>query len=64
MLCYDNFFFTRPGQSYNTSCSKIAIDLEVASSENKLRQLYQGTMEDASNHVRDLILQVQDVLQR
>ncbi|KAF9146981.1 hypothetical protein BG015_011435 [Linnemannia schmuckeri] len=38
-------------------------DLEVASSENKLRQLYQGTMEDASNHVRDLILQVQDVLQ-
>ncbi|OAQ35056.1 hypothetical protein K457DRAFT_132934 [Linnemannia elongata AG-77] len=38
-------------------------DLEVASSEKKLRQLYQGTMEDASNHVRDLILQVQDVLQ-
>ncbi|KAG0375539.1 hypothetical protein BGX24_008964 [Mortierella sp. AD032] len=38
-------------------------DLEVASSEKKLRQLYQGTMEDASNHVRDLIMQVQDVLQ-
>ncbi|KAG0204220.1 hypothetical protein BGX33_008642 [Mortierella sp. NVP41] len=38
-------------------------DLEVASSEKKLRQLYQGTMEDAKNHVRDLILQVQDVLQ-
>ncbi|KAF8944045.1 hypothetical protein BGZ47_004739 [Haplosporangium gracile] len=38
-------------------------DLAVALSENKLRQLYQGTMEDASNHVRDLILQVQDVLQ-
>ncbi|KAK3834370.1 MAG: hypothetical protein JOS17DRAFT_41734 [Linnemannia elongata] len=38
-------------------------DLEVASSEKKLQQLYQGTMEDASTHVRDLILQVQDVLQ-
>ncbi|KAF9910637.1 hypothetical protein EC991_005943 [Linnemannia zychae] len=38
-------------------------DLEVASSENRLRQLYQGTMEDASKHVRDLIFQVQDVLQ-
>ncbi|KAF9931510.1 hypothetical protein FBU30_010019 [Linnemannia zychae] len=37
-------------------------ELEMAASEKKLQQLYQSTMEDASKHVRDLILQVQDVL--
>ena len=40
------------------------VDLEVTESERKIRQLYQGTMEDADEHVRILIGQVQDVLRR
>ncbi|KAI1303951.1 hypothetical protein EDD11_005267 [Mortierella claussenii] len=38
-------------------------DLQVATSEYKLQHLYQTTMEDARNHVRDLIVQAQEVLQ-
>ncbi|GJJ75943.1 hypothetical protein EMPS_08301 [Entomortierella parvispora] len=37
--------------------------LAMASGAQKIQQLYQGTMEDARTHVRDLILQTQDVLQ-
>ncbi|KAG0325699.1 hypothetical protein BGZ99_000289 [Dissophora globulifera] len=38
-------------------------DLQIATSEQKLQQLYHATMEDAQNHVRDLIHQSQEVLQ-
>ncbi|KAG0047595.1 hypothetical protein BGZ83_007354 [Gryganskiella cystojenkinii] len=37
--------------------------LAMALGAQKLQQLYQGTMEEARGHVRELILQAQDVLQ-
>ncbi|KAF9109010.1 hypothetical protein BGX27_008144 [Mortierella sp. AM989] len=36
---------------------------KTTTSEKKLKRLYQETMEDARNHIRDLILQAQGVLQ-
>ncbi|KAF9336667.1 hypothetical protein BG006_007866 [Podila minutissima] len=38
-------------------------DLQLVASEVKLHQLYQTTMSDARDHIRDLIVQAQDVLQ-
>ncbi|KAG0354212.1 hypothetical protein BGZ54_001748, partial [Gamsiella multidivaricata] len=39
------------------------LGMEIAASEKKLQQLYVSTMEDARNHIRDLIMQSQEVLQ-
>ncbi|KAF9188179.1 hypothetical protein BGZ51_000824 [Haplosporangium sp. Z 767] len=38
-------------------------DLQLAASEKRMYQLYEGTMEEARKHLRDLIFQTQDVLQ-
>ncbi|KAG0203379.1 hypothetical protein BGX28_004302 [Mortierella sp. GBA30] len=38
-------------------------ELQILASEQKLQFLYQRTMEDARKHIRDLIVQAQDVLQ-
>ncbi|KAG0036319.1 hypothetical protein BGZ82_004376 [Podila clonocystis] len=38
-------------------------DLQLVASDVKVQQLYQTTMSDARDHIRDLIVQAQDVLQ-
>jgi len=51
-VCYNILFFF------------FSLDLQLVASEVKLHQLYQTTMSDARDHIRDLIVKAQEVLTR